>query len=320
MNFKNLRWAPVGAAFALFAAVDLLVLFLTPGPNRGIALLPPTLAGLVVLLTLPSLLALFDKQQESIEHQKRQLTTLHAMDTAIAAELELPSLLQVAAEKATQALDGEWGGIALVDERGQVEAEAFHNLSAEDAAAGRDLLRRGGGNDAWEVARVPVHRGEDFLGFLVVAKRRPGTTFSADAIALLRDLAGTIVVAVKNAHALAAARHLAEVERALVRERRIAEALQEGLLPEMPEEDGPFLFSRLYQAQSDEAQVGGDIYDLFPLDGGGRWGVLIADVSGKGLKAAQKTAGTGEIRLTLVCPRAHQPRRCGDAFKRYAVR
>ena len=35
--------------------------------------------------------------------------------------------------------------------------------------------------------------------------------------------------------------------------------------------------------------MGGDIYDLFPL-GAGLWGIVIADVSGKGLAAAKKTA------------------------------
>src|SRR5688572_26368321 len=61
MDFKNLRWASVGTAFALFAAVDLLVLLLTPVSERGVALVPPTVAGVVVLLTLPSLLALFER-------------------------------------------------------------------------------------------------------------------------------------------------------------------------------------------------------------------------------------------------------------------
>ncbi len=57
----------------------------------------------------------------------------------------------------------------------------------------------------------------------------------------------------------------------------------------MPERAGSFAFSDRYEAQSSEAKVGGDIYDLFPL-GEQRWGVVIADVSGKGLAAARKTA------------------------------
>jgi sigma-B regulation protein RsbU (phosphoserine phosphatase) len=129
-----------------------------------------------------------------------------------------------------------------------------------------------------------------------VVKRRPTVPFAPSDHALLSALAGTVVVALTNVFALEAARagerkaqQLAAVQEELRRERRIAQALQEALLPQIPERIGPWLLSRRYEAQSPEAQVGGDIYDLFPLDAG-RLGVLIADVSGKGLVAAQKTA------------------------------
>jgi serine phosphatase RsbU (regulator of sigma subunit) len=283
MESNHLRWASVGAAFALFAAVDLLVLLLTPAPERGMALLPPTLAGLVVLVTLPSLLNLLEKQQDRIERQRREIVTHHAMHTAIAAEMELPSLLAVAAHQATQALDAEQGGIVLGGDTGPAAAEAYFNTPEVQRAAFRALVRgSAAGEDDWEIARVALKRGDELLGRLAVAKRKPCAAFTAGDGALLEALAQTVVVAITNAGAL-------EVERALARERRVTLALQEGLLPEVPERSGPLAFSKRYEAQSAEAQVGGDIYDLFPL-GERRWGVMIADVSGKGLAAARKTA------------------------------
>ena len=289
MDQKNLRWAAIGTAFALFAAVDLLILLLTPAQERGISLwLPPAISGLVVLITLPSLLQIFEKQQESIERQRREIATLHAMDTAIASEMELGSVLSVAVREATQALDGEHGGILLYG-KAAGRAEAFHNVPPDQKKAFRALVRRDRPDEAWEVARVALRRGDEVLGHLAVAKRRPCAPFAPADTTLLTDLTATVVVAVKNARALEAARHLASVEQELVRERRVVQALQEGLLPDIPTGAGSFLFSKLYEAQSDEAEVGGDIYDLFPL-GPDRWGVMIADVSGKGLAAARKTA------------------------------
>lgn len=294
MDFKDLRWASVGAAFALFAVVNLLILLITPGSKGLSALIPPAVSFVVVLLTLPKLVALFERQQDRIEQQRREITTLHAMDTAIVGELELPSMLAVAVRQATRALDAEMGGIALRDTEG---AEAYHNVpDALRECFGR-LVRDGKAeSDFGTVARVPLRQNSRTIGHLAVAKSAPSARFTPADEALLADLAATIVVAVKNAYLLRGARdaerkarHLAEVERALLRERRVAQALQEGLLPTVPERVGAFLFSRRYEAQSSEALVGGDIYDLFPLPGG-RWGAVIADVSGKGLVAAQKTA------------------------------
>ena len=69
------------------------------------------------------------------------------------------------------------------------------------------------------------------------------------------------------------------------REHRIAEMLQRALLPSLPAHIGPFEVGDRYQAGLQEAQVGGDIYDVVQLENG-RIGILMADVSGKGLDAA----------------------------------
>ncbi len=56
---RRIQFAAVGLAFAVFGAIDLLILFLTPGQERGAALLPPVISGIVVIAILPFLLSLF---------------------------------------------------------------------------------------------------------------------------------------------------------------------------------------------------------------------------------------------------------------------
>lgn len=292
-QLADLRWAPFAAAFLLFAVVDLVGLLLVPAPAGRTAdvwrlvLLPPVLSGVVVLFTLPSLLRLFERQEERIERQKKQIAGLHAMDTAIASEQEQDRLLAVAAREATLALDADQGGVLLLPgEDGENGGEAYHNVAEGDERDRfRELLRRGGGAaEDVAVARVPVERGGQLLGYLAVSRAReashPG--FGPDDFTLLKDLSSTVVVAVKNARVLTRARQSAAAE-------KVARVLQAGLLPPVPPVAGPWRISKRYEPQSDEAAVGGDIYDFFAL-GEDRWGVMIADVSGKGLAAARKTA------------------------------
>ena len=75
------------------------------------------------------------------------------------------------------------------------------------------------------------------------------------------------------------------------REHNIAENLQMSFLPRELPETGGFEIGHHYEAALDEAKVGGDFYDVFAL-GAGRFGVVIADTAGKGLKAALYSAMT----------------------------
>lgn len=70
-------------------------------------------------------------------------------------------------------------------------------------------------------------------------------------------------------------------------EHRIAETLQEALLNLDGKVSG-VRFGHLYRSSTLSTRVGGDFYDVFSL-GGGRVGVLVGDVSGKGLEAAVLT-------------------------------
>ena len=73
--------------------------------------------------------------------------------------------------------------------------------------------------------------------------------------------------------------------RVFEREHKIAETLQRSLLPErLPPLPGLEVAARYLPAAS-EAEVGGDWYDVIPIDSG-RVGLVMGDVAGKGLAAA----------------------------------
>ena len=84
-------------------------------------------------------------------------------------------------------------------------------------------------------------------------------------------------------------------KRRLAEELRIARDIQMSLLPQ-----GPFLAEGISIAAmcAPAREVGGDYYDLFPLSDG-RLGLLIADVSGKGMSAALYMAELKGLMLSL---------------------
>ncbi len=77
---------------------------------------------------------------------------------------------------------------------------------------------------------------------------------------------------------------IAFTERIHASDAQIAHALQVGLRNEMPQVNGISTAS-LYLSATESAVVGGDFFDLHEL-GGGRFVVVMGDVSGKGVEAA----------------------------------
>ena len=87
----------------------------------------------------------------------------------------------------------------------------------------------------------------------------------------------------------------ARVQELLREQSRVAAALQVSLtprqLPVVPEAE----VSSRYEPAGDGREIGGDFYDVFPLDDQ-TWGIVLGDVSGKGAEAAAVTA---QARYTL---------------------
>ena len=98
------------------------------------------------------------------------------------------------------------------------------------------------------------------------------------------------------------------------RERHVAETLQQAFLPAAIPQVLGMRIDVAYLPGTQEAQVGGDWYDVFQLSDG-RIGVSIGDVVGHGLAAAvvmgqlrqaMRTAATGDAEPAAVLDRAHE--------------
>ncbi|MEO7944355.1 MAG: PP2C family protein-serine/threonine phosphatase, partial [Marmoricola sp.] len=92
---------------------------------------------------------------------------------------------------------------------------------------------------------------------------------------------------------------------------RVAAALQQSLVPaELPEVPGTEVMGR-YEPAGDGQEIGGDFFDVFPLDDG-VWGVVLGDVSGKGAEAATVTAFARYTLRALASPHHPPSRTLGD--------
>jgi phosphoserine phosphatase RsbU/P len=118
----------------------------------------------------------------------------------------------------------------------------------------------------------------DVIGVLYMDSKRPTSSFSETSREILQTLCLEASTVVENAKLLALSREKEKLEQEL----KIARNIQQRLLPrKLPE-------GLAYQVTGTNVacnEVGGDYYDVFEI-GDGRCGVVIADVSGKGMSAA----------------------------------
>ncbi len=121
---------------------------------------------------------------------------------------------------------------------------------------------------------VPLSVGDKLLGVLHVDWRTHHAFDDAD-LRLLEIVADRVALAIRNAQTYEG-------------EHRIAQVLQGSILS-MPDGIDGLEFAHLYHSATWEARVGGDFYDIFTLDDG-LVGILIGDVSGKGIHAAVLTS------------------------------
>lgn len=170
-------------------------------------------------------------------------------------------------------------------------------LRVDDAAADPRFyvgIDRSTGQSTRDLLCAPLRARDATVGVIQVLNRRSGR-FTDDDLAFLDALGGSVAIAIENARLYAelrakmAALEVALRERteliALRRELEIASHLQQAILPRtfppFPERRDFDIFATMIPAR----EVGGDFFDFFLL-GDARVGVVIGDVSGKGVPAA----------------------------------
>jgi GAF domain-containing protein/anti-sigma regulatory factor (Ser/Thr protein kinase) len=119
---------------------------------------------------------------------------------------------------------------------------------------------------------IPLHTRDETYGAIVAYSPEPDRAFTAEEIEILNEIGRHASVAMENAQAFE-------------RERRMAQTLQDSLLPpSLPRLKG-LRFDAVYLPSARDAQVGGDWYDAFVLEDG-RVVVSTGDVTGRGPNAA----------------------------------
>ncbi|MDQ0688373.1 serine phosphatase RsbU (regulator of sigma subunit) [Streptomyces achromogenes] len=130
-------------------------------------------------------------------------------------------------------------------------------------------------------AIAPIRSTRAVLGALTLGRAKQPGDFHTTDLPLLEDIARRTGLALDNA-------------RLYQRQRKVAETMQNHLLPQMPRVPGLQMTVR-YLPAPDASQVGGDWYDAFSLSDGAT-ALAVGDVVGHDLEAA---AGMAQVRNML---------------------
>ncbi|WP_458247767.1 SpoIIE family protein phosphatase [Streptomyces sp. MAI_2237] len=198
-----------------------------------------------------------------------------------------PAVMRALAVRADDAPEA----LRAADPPGQVARYGPDRLVTECVRTGRpvmlarveeaDLPRIARSAEAAErLARAGVHsylavpliaRGE-VLGALDLKRTRNALPFTEDDLLLARELASRAAVQIDNARWYQNARDTALT-------------LQRSLLPSHPPVTGGLEVASRYQPAGATSEVGGDWFDVIPLDGG-KTALVVGDVMGSGITAA----------------------------------
>ena len=122
---------------------------------------------------------------------------------------------------------------------------------------------------------VPIISQDAVVGALVFRQRTERKDFTTEEVDFATRLMSIATLAFENA-------------RLYERELRISETLQQAAIAPRDATPG-VVYSVAYQPASKAASIGGDFYNVFAI-GPDHVGIVIGDVSGKGLKAARLTS------------------------------
>ncbi len=125
------------------------------------------------------------------------------------------------------------------------------------------------------VMTVPLIVKDESIGTICFVYTSAPVAFTSDKVDFAKKLAASVSFALESAKLYAA-------------ERNIADTLQEAILT-LPGYVEGVDFGFLYRSATEAAKVGGDFYDLFEIEPG-KVGIIVGDVSGKGIEASAMTS------------------------------
>lgn len=267
------------------------------------------------------------------ERHTQELQSVQQTSTAVSAEYELDRLLPMISSQAAAVFRAPATSVMLWDDAEEflvVRAswglsDAFGQDRVPKTAVLREIQRANAGsrpiltpnlrrtrarpadsgdNAALRMAlSAPLFTSGKLIGLLNIYSEGEGREFTADEADLTMIYANQVAVAVRNASLIdelqdkidqleAAQAEILEKER-MEQELALARQVQQSVLPRtFPHIPGYRFAARNAPAR----QVGGDFYDVIPL-AGDRFGLVIADVSDKGMPAALYMALTRSLIL-----------------------
>ncbi|MFF0066309.1 SpoIIE family protein phosphatase [Streptomyces sp. NPDC005279] len=181
--------------------------------------------------------------------------------------------------------------VQAVDPPGQTAAYGADRLATQCVRTGRPILiSHVGDDDLARIARddhaaallaragmhsymlVPLTARGHILGFLGLTRARDPLPFDEDDLALAAELGSRAAVCIDNALSHQSVRNAAEI-------------LQRSLLPDLPPHLPGLQIASRYRPAQATYEVGGDWYDVLPLDGD-KTALVVGDVMGSGINAA----------------------------------
>ncbi len=283
---------------------------------------PSVASAMQLLYLIANAIAQMGYQQHVVNQRLEELSVLFKLSTALAGHNALGQILHQAAESIAEVMHAKGVNIRLLEgSPPELASHASHGLSAEYSNLGRSLINKSELRlaclrgemvyvaDMAEDARVFFKEDARAMGFQsmlatgIMYHGRPigmvqvftgePRTFPKDQCQLLKAIAQLLATAIENAR-------LDEAQtknRKLVENVQLAADVQRRMMPtRMPQLPGIDMGA----AYEPSLHLGGDFYDLIPLSGGA-YGIVIADIAGKGVPAALQMASL----RSLV--RAHAP-------------
>ena len=254
----------------------------------------------------------------------KRLSTLIEVNGIISSSLNLDQILENVMTISKQVMNADASSLMLIDEKtnelvyevalgtvGEKLKQSFRlklgqGIAGTVAQEGKPLLLEDAythpkfhrahddatGYRTKSMITVPLKVGERITGVAQVINRLDNNSFDADDLELFIALCSLAAIAIENAKM-----HKSLMERQrLVKDMEFARTVQESFLPQKGPEVANYTFSSHYTPAQ---EVGGDFYDFIHLDAQ-RTGIVIGDVSGKGVPAALYMAKLGSDLRTLA--------------------
>lgn len=256
-----------------------------------------------------------------------RLSLLYRLSQTFNSTLDLDEVLECVIDEVIAAIRAERGFVMLIeadeelvfrtargmdqDTIGEPDFQISRGIVNQVAREGKPMLTSDAQSDSQlslrasvihlglrSVLCVPLQVKGNTIGVIYVDNRLQAGIFTHDDLELLNAIASTAAIAIENARLYQVAVEKGRMEREL----QMAYRIQAGLLPRsMPELPGWEFAAHWKPAR----EVAGDFYDFIPLEEG-KLGLVIADVTDKGMPAALFMAFTRSI-IRASLDRAVQP-------------